>query len=602
MMHGDDDVVGRIKEIADIVQVVGETVELRRSGSRYVGLCPFHGENTPSFSVNASGQYFHCFGCGESGDVFNYVMKYHSLTFPEALKMLAAKFGVLLPEKKRTVKEEALANRRKQMFAVNAKVEEIYSGYLHTAKDAAVARNYLQKRGIAGEMARLYGLGYAPSAESTGWHFLGKHLTADELDVAAELGVVAKKEQGGFYDRFRDRILFPIKDISGRVCGFGGRIIGEGQPKYMNSPDSPVFNKSRLLLGLYQNKEAIRKSKSAVFVEGNFDLLSLVAAGIDNVVAPLGTALTAEQIRLVKRFADSATIFFDGDLAGGKAAVRSVPIFLSEQMAGKVAVLPAGDDPDTYVRREGKKNTMNLIANAAPLPEFVFEHLVQEHGLSLDGKSRIVDELKPLVQSASSSLQRSVILAHFAEKLGLGVAGLEENLRREIPEAVEQVALVSAEPVRSRRKKEERVEGLDAAQKKLLQFMILNPLYFNRFQEAGIRHFFEGSMGEIIYLQMRFIAEREQNFEPEEMLSSLPPGPERATLAELLLEAKSILDEGQDVEHTFLELLDYLQTYLLKKASSELLRKIQRAEKENDLELIEKLTIEKINIDIKLQQ
>lgn len=601
MMYSDDDVVGRIKEIADIVQIVGETVELRRSGSRHVGLCPFHGENTPSFSVNASGQYFHCFGCGESGDVFNYVMKYHSLSFPEALKMLAGKFGVALPEKKRSIKEEALANRRKQMFAVNLEAEKIYGDYLHTSKDAVVARNYLQKRGITGEIARLYGLGYAPSAESAGWHFLGKYLGKEELDVAAELGLVARKEQGGFYDRFRDRILFPIRDISGRVCGFGGRIIGEGQPKYMNSPDSPVFNKSRLLLGLYQNKEAIRKSKSVVFVEGNFDLISLVAAGIDNVVAPLGTALTAEQIRLVKRFADSATMFFDGDLAGGKAAVRSVPIFLSEQMAGRVAVLPAGDDPDSYVRREGKKSTLALIASAAPLPEFVFDHLVHEHGLSLDGKSRIVDELKPLVESASSSLQRSVILAHFAEKLGLGVAGLEENLRRETPDVV-QAPRVQSNPIVPRKKNLERVVELDVAQKKLLQFMVLNPLYFKQFQEAGIREFFEGSIGEIIYLQMRFIAEREKDFEPEELLSSLPAGPERATLAELLLEAESILDVGRDVELTFLELLDYLQTFLLRAKSAQLLREIHQAEQENNLDLVQKLVVEKISIDVKLQE
>ena len=600
MSYSDDDVVGSIKELADIVQVVGETVELRRSGSRYVGLCPFHGEKTPSFSVNASGQYFHCFGCGASGDVFSYVMKYHSLTFPEAIKMLAGKYGVTVPEKKRSAEEEAKAKRREQMFAVNLKVEKLYSEYLHTAKEATAARNYLQKRGITGELAKQYGLGYAPSPDAGGWNFLGQNLDQRELDVAAELGLIAPREKGGFYDRFRDRILFSIRDISGRVCGYSGRIIGEGQPKYMNSPESPIFNKSKLLLGLYQTKDAIRKKKAVVFVEGNFDLVSLVAAGVDNVVAPLGTALTAEQVRFVKRYADSGTLLFDGDVAGGKAAVRSVPLFLAEQLAGKVALLPVGDDPDSFVRREGKKKTIELIEGAAPLPEFMFDHLVQEHGLSLDGKSRIVDGLKPLFHSASSSLQRSVILAHFAEKLGLGVVDLESNLRGSA-QRVQQVVPVAREPMR-RERPSEKVVGLDSAQKDLVQFMILNPSYFHELQDAGIREILQGTVGEILFLQMMSMVAEDKIFEPEELLNTLATGPERVVLAEILLEAESALGVDRDSRETFLELVEYLSTNLLKKKSMDLLKQIQIAERQGDKELLQNLLVEKIATDIKLQE
>ena len=596
MAYGDDDIVAQVKEQADIVRIIGENVELRRSGSRYVGLCPFHGEKTPSFSVNANDQFFYCFGCGESGDVFSYVMKYHSLTFPEALKMLAGKFGIVLPERKKSAQEEALSRKKDGMFAVNAKVQKLYGDYLMQAKGAGDAREYLKRRGINSEHVTRFGLCYAPSTDFEGWHFLGNHLTAEELELASELGLVAKKEKGGYYDRFRDRVLFPINDLSGRICGFGGRIIGEGQPKYMNSPDSVIFNKSRLLLGLYQQKDAIRKNRSVYLVEGNFDLLSLVANGIENVVAPLGTALTREQLRLLKRFADTGTILFDGDAAGMKAAVRSVPIFLAEQLAGKVSLLPEGDDPDTYVRREGKKKTLQLLGQAQPLPEFVFEQLVAEHGLSLDGKSKIIEELKPLVEAAASSLQRSVILAHFAEQLGLGVATLEQELRSvvKIPDAPE------PKPLPEKKKPPVKTKALDAAQKRFVQFMILNPEFFTQLEDVGIRNILEGSSGEILFLQMKEMLSKSSDFEPEELMGRLPEGPERAVMAELLLGAEEKdLDEP---ELELKELLCYVEMFNLRNESKNILKEIAEAERGGEPEKLRKLLLKKIAVDSRMQQ
>ncbi len=599
MAFGEEDVVAQLKEQADIVQIIGENVELRRSGSRYVGLCPFHGEKTPSFSVNGNDQFFHCFGCGESGDIFSYVMKYHSMTFPEALKMLAGKYGIVLPEKKRSPKEEAQAKKKELMFAVNGKVQKIYSDYLMQTKGAADARDYLQKRGVNSDFASSYGLCYAPSQDIEGWHFLGSHLSKDELELASELGLVAKKENGGFYDRFRDRILFPINDISGRVCGFGGRIIGNGQPKYMNSPESLVFNKSRLLLGLYQQKDAIRKSRSVILVEGNFDMLSLAVNGVENVVAPLGTALTREQLRLVKRFADTGIMLFDGDVAGGKAAVRSVPLFLAEQMAGKVSLLPEGDDPDTFIRREGKKQLLQLVEKAAPLPEFVYEHLVGEHGLSLDGKSRIIEELKPLIQAAASSLQRSVILAHFAEKLGLGVATLEKELHAK-PEKSVVHERERLEPAPVVQKKVQPVKSLDVAQKRFVQFMILTPSIFDELEDAGVRQFLEGSSGEILFLQMKAMLAKNPDFEPEELMSSLPEGPERAVMAEILLSAGG--EGAEQQEDDVHELIAYLKVVSMRRESKELLQKISEAEKSDNVELLQELLMKKLQVDAGLQE
>ena len=329
-----DNITARIKEEADIVQVISECIELKRSGTRYLGLCPFHGEKTPSFSVHSSQQFFHCFGCGESGDVFSFMMKYHNLDFPEALKALAQKYHIELPERRRSKEEELRARKRELLFAVNEKAATLFVQYLRDAAGAEVARAYLRKRGVTEDILSRFRIGYAPAVEVEGWNFLGGNFADAQLKAAIEAGLLVEKENGGTYDRFRDRIVFPISDISGRVCGFGGRIVGEGQPKYLNSPESSVFNKSRLLLGLYQQKEAIRQKNEVVLVEGNFDLISLVAGGCTNVVAPLGTALTREQLRLLKKFAQRAIMLFDGDAAGTKAAARAVPFFLAEQIAG----------------------------------------------------------------------------------------------------------------------------------------------------------------------------------------------------------------------------------------------------------------------------
>ncbi|NOR26455.1 MAG: DNA primase, partial [Desulforhopalus sp.] len=470
-----DDITARIKEEADIVQIIGECVELKRSGTRFLGLCPFHGEKTPSFSVHSGQQFFHCFGCGESGDVFSFMMKYHGLDFPEAVKTLANRYHIVLPERRRSKEEELRARSRELLFAVNEKAATMYSQYLRESDGAKAATVYLRRRGVTEDILSRFRIGYAPAVEVEGWNYLGGKFSGTELKTAIEAGLLVEKEKGGTYDRFRDRIVFPISDISGRVCGFGGRIVGDGQPKYLNSPESLVFNKSRLLLGLYQQKEDIRRQNEAVMVEGNFDLISLVASGCKNVVAPLGTALTREQLRLIKRFAERVTLLFDGDVAGAKAAVRGVPFFLAEQVAGRVAILPDGHDPDTFIREKGLAELNKLLEQAESLPEFVLNRLIQEYGLTLDGKRRIVEELQPLVKAAVSPLQRSVFVSHFAEKLGMPTEQLNGHLD---PPLLNRGPSPSSVPA-ARKDREERIVPLSMPQRQLVEFMILQPKFFS---------------------------------------------------------------------------------------------------------------------------
>ncbi|PID73050.1 MAG: DNA primase, partial [Desulfobacterales bacterium] len=508
-----EEVTARIKEQADIVQVIGEVVDLKKAGTRYMGLCPFHGEKTPSFSVQPGQQYFHCFGCGESGDVFSFIMKQQGISFADAVKLLAGKYQVELPEKKRSREEKERQEKRRQLFKINEKAAKLFSEYLLNARAAEPARLYLKKRGVTAAIIERFRIGYAPDKDVVGWNFLGGQFSETEKRTAIEAGLLVKKEQGGTYDRFRDRIVFPICSISGQVCGFGGRIVGEGQPKYLNSPESLVYNKSSMLLGLYQQKEQIRKQNQVILVEGNFDLISLVAYGFENVLAPLGTALTKGQLRLVKKFAEQAILLFDGDSAGIKAAVRAVPLFLAEQLAGKVALLPDSHDPDSFVSEYGVSALQRLLDEAEELPEFMLQQLIIEHGMGLDGKRKILDALAPLVDAAASPLQRSLFQAHFADKLGIPAeqfAGYE-NRKGMVPplpgEPAEEYGEFPKIQVRERDTPEIDPCRLSMPQKQLVEYMVLHPADFGLLADRGLQEMLSGTIGEILFLELSKLLE-----------------------------------------------------------------------------------------------
>ncbi len=593
-----DDITARIKEESDIVQVIGECVDLKKSGSRFLGLCPFHGEKTPSFSVHSGQQFFHCFGCGESGDVFTFVMKYYGLDFPDAIKTLANKYHIELPERRHSPEEQLRAKKKADLFAASEQAALLYSRYLAEAKGAAPARAYLHKRGVSEDIMARFRLGYAPAVEIEGWNFLGSRFVGATAKAAVEAGLLVEKENGGTYDRFRDRIVFPIADISGRICGFGGRIVGEGQPKYLNSPESPIFSKSNLLLGLFQQKEYIRRSNEAVLVEGNFDLISLVAAGCTNVVAPLGTALTREQLRLVKRFAERVTLLFDGDTAGAQAAVRGLPLFLAEQIAGRVALLPKGHDPDTFIREKGLAALTQLLEAAETLPEFALNHFIAAYGLTLDGKRKIVEELQPLIKAAVSPLQRSVFVAHFAEKLGIAaeqLAGHFESVA--VNQAPAPVAL-------GKKRSDERIVPLSIPQRQLVEFMILQTRFFPQLESGGIRDCLAEGVGEILFLQLKTLLSQKVDAEPEDLLTLLPEGAERSLVAELLKRAplRVVENPEDDCRAELAELLEYLRKYHLRKSSEELMTRMQQAQQDGNAGLLQELMVQKMDITRKLHE
>lgn len=576
-----EQVKNTVKEAADIVQVIGEHVELKRAGARFAGLCPFHSEKTPSFSVNPQGQFFHCFGCGESGDVFSFVMKFHHMEFPEALKLLAQKYHVDLPERQLTEVEQAQLRQREVLYEANEAAATFYQQCLDNVKIGKTARVYLDQRGVPASLIQHYRLGWAPDPEQASWSHLTDHLLAQGLSSEAveAAGLAVRNDRGGYYDRFRSRVMFPITDMTGRIVAFGGRILGDGKPKYMNSPESPVFDKSRLLFGLYQHREAIRKQRRALVVEGNFDLLLLAVHGIDHVVAPLGTALTRNHIHSLRGYASEVVLLFDADAAGLKAAMRSVPFFLAEQVECRVALLPSGHDPDSYVRAEGPEAITSLTQGARPLAEFVFDTLVREHGVTLAGKSRIVGELKQLVLEAADPEQRALMIAHFSEKLGVSPGYFAAG-------PLPQRNTVDAEPS----KKPAGLFHLAKQERQLVDFLILYPEFLGELQNAGLQRIALPPQTEHLIRLLQELSDQGP-CQPEQLLSAPLEEGERAYVVQLLTGTSPFeLDDDRDaVRQLCDEIILWLRARSEKHTGADLQRQIQEAERLGNIDLLMEL-------------
>ncbi len=584
-----DNIKSLVRESADIVEVINEYVSLKKAGTRFVGLCPFHSEKTPSFSVNPHRQFFHCFGCGESGDVFSFIMKYHHLEFPEALKTLADKYQIALPEKNMSQEDKKRLQERESLYTVNEAAVDLYQRCLASGEGATAARKYLEQRGVPGAFVEKYRLGFAPSADVVGWSYQTDNLRRLSLSQKAieKAGLAVEKERGGFYDRFRSRIMFPLLDMTGRVVAFGGRIIGEGKPKYMNSPESLVFEKSRLLFGLYQHKEAIRKARTALVVEGNFDLLLLAVHGIDNVVAPLGTSLTKHHVNSLRGYCSEVVLLFDADAAGLKAAMRSIPFFLAEQLDCRIAVLPEGQDPDSLVREEGKAGIMRHVDAASPLAEFFFDTLVQRHGLTLSGKGKIIQELKPVLEEAADASQKALMVAHFSEKLGLDPGQFMYG------RPVEQPALKSIATKGG-------LLNLPRQERQLIEFLILYPEYLDQLQEAGIGKVVKGDVSQRIVALLKRLQGEGSNT-PEQLLTLLVEGEERQYVAELLM---GVGDAGNErnkemVQGMLQELVRWLENISDQEEGLRLQEQIKAAEQRGDTGLLMELLQKKMIADRK---
>jgi DNA primase len=582
MSRGNDEgVVQTVKDAADILEVVGEIVSLKKAGVNYKGLCPFHAEKTPSFTVNPARRSFHCFGCGEGGDALSFVMRYHNIGFWEAVKQLAGRYHIPLPEKELSGREREAASKRQALFAINQRAAQVYHELLFTPAGAS-ARDYLEKRRIPLTVINDFQLGYAPES----WDFLLKAMADVGEAELSEAGLLVQRESGkGWYDRFRQRVLFPIISHSGQYLGFGGRILGDGQPKYLNSPETLVFTKGKTLFGLFQNKAAIRKSHRALIVEGNFDLLSLVAAGVRDVVAPLGTALTTQHIHALKGYASEAVLLFDGDQAGIKAAMRAVPLFLSEKVAARVVILPDGHDPDTFVGEFGAEGLERRVEEAYSLPEFVVSHLVEKYGLGLEGKGKIVDELRPLIKAiADQDLQRSLFVAHFSQKLGLS----SEQLLGALASPLTIIGPPEVKPPLASRLGK---ISLSKAEEQLVSFLIIYPEYSDQFIEAGLFDCLTQPEAVHIVNALQELHKNSPGSGAERLLDRLE-GPARVFVSSQLISVPCLPDPNREAAEKIQWLRENHQKLLLRALTT----RINEAHRQNDQELLLTLLLEQKKI------
>jgi DNA primase len=405
--------VEEIKNRIDIVELVSDYVALKRAGQNFKGLCPFHPEKTPSFMVSSPKQIFHCFGCGAGGDIFGFIMKYENLTFPEALELLAKRAGVEL--KPRKPGERGLKDTIK---AVNLEVQAYFKKSLSASKHAT---EYLKKRGINQEALGAFGLGFAPDS----WHALSEHLKRKGFKEPAiqKAGLTATGQKGP-YDIFRGRVTFPILDMHGDVIAFGGRVMGKGEPKYLNSPDTPVFHKRNALYALYQAKDAMREAGEAVVAEGYLDAIMCHQHGIKNVVAPLGTALTPEHVRILKRYASSVVLVFDGDAAGVAAAKRSIELMLSEGTGVRVLLLPEGEDPDSILNKKGAEHFREILSQALSPVDFMLK-------TSREEKTGTIKETLRVIGGVKDPILRDELLGELSDRTGTRELTLREELKRQ---------------------------------------------------------------------------------------------------------------------------------------------------------------------------
>ena len=398
---------------ADIVEIIDSRVPLKKAGREYKGCCPFHDEKTASFTVSPGKQFYHCFGCGAHGTAIGFLMEYDHLGFRETIEELAGRYSMIVPE---DAGKDNSAERRKQadLYSILGLANRHFQQRL---RENESAKNYLIARGLSGEVAARYQLGFAIDS----WDDLLNSLTAQKISTKdlETAGLVSKNDQGRVYDKFRGRIIFPIHDQRGRVIAFGGRILGEGEPKYLNSPETPVFHKGKELYGLHQALNAISKQQQAIVVEGYMDVIALAQAGIDNAVAALGTATTATHVEKLFRQCNEIIFCFDGDRAGRQAAWRALENSLPSMQDGRQVsflFLPEGEDPDTYVKKLGHNAfVMQIQQQSLPLPEYMLSHLSEDIDLQrMDGKAKLAGLARPLLNSLPRGTLKAMLLRELA--------------------------------------------------------------------------------------------------------------------------------------------------------------------------------------------
>jgi len=508
-----EDILSRV----DIVELISGYIPLKRAGRNFRALCPFHHEKTPSFMVSSDRQIYHCFGCQAGGNAFNFLIQYERLEFPEAVQTLAKKAGVVLPESQK--QDDKTTSLITQLYKINELTASFYESNLNSTAGLE-AKNYLLKRGINEMTMKLFKLGVA----SGSWDTLTNHLRNKSINLSLleKAGLVLTKEGGGYYDRFRDRIIFPIFDIKSRVLAFGARVVpGAGKdagenasPKYINSPETPIYIKGRNLYGLNLAKDAIRENDSVVIVEGYLDFIIPYQAGLENIVASLGTALTTEQARLIKRYTHNAVIVYDADAAGQMAALRTLDIFIEEGMSVKVVSLPEGFDPDSFTRKNGIGNFKEKINQAANLFDYKLRILKSRYSVKdIEAKALIAFEMLLTINRFKNAILKAEYIKRLAQELDIREDALLQELNK-----IKEVKAYSGLDTQGPAKK---VLNINPTEKLLIKLMLEEEALINQIRERLEPADFQDERTARIVSLMFDLIEQGKNIEPNKLINYL---------------------------------------------------------------------------------
>lgn len=567
------EIIDQVRQVSSIVEIASQYTTLRKRGRKWVGLCPFHSEKTPSFTLDEDKQLYHCFGCGAGGDIFSLLMEKENLNFPEALRYLAERYHVPLPERAR-INPEVLKLEDKLFKANELALGFFRKNLLHTG-EGAKALDYLKKRGLTDETIQKLRIGYALNSwNSLLTFFQGKNPPVTLLEKGGL--VVPGKKAGEYYDRFRGRVIFPIFSLTGKLVAFGGRTVVDAEPKYLNSPDTPLYSKGKLLYGLNFTKDAIRDQGALVLVEGYTDFSALYQAGVGNVAASLGTALTSFQVAQALRFAPRIVINYDGDSAGRAAAARAVPLCLEKGLNAQVIILPENLDPDGYIRKYGREKYQAQMKKAVPGLKFLVNSMASEARMNVpEEKGRVVRAVVKEIEKVPDAVARSEYLREASHYLGLD----EELLR----------GIVEGQPAG----REAQDQGLICpAEKRLFQILMADRSVAPSVLAETGEEVFQGLRGESVfqYILECFKNDREWNF--HELKDRVPPAVfSQLTMAmfEKCPGGASSADEAQDC-------LKALRKIYLQNRLKEIQQKIARSEKQGEKEEVLALLYEKQDV------
>ncbi len=563
-----DQAVREILNRTDLCKLVSEYVHLSKRGNSWWGLCPFHAEKTPSFQVNPKKGFYYCFGCQSGGNAITFLKQVGGLSGREAISRLAAETGVELPESGPSdPAEEAAARERTDILRALAATQEYFLDCLY-GESGAAARAYLEGRGLDPGTAAVFGLGYGGGGDGLVGALERRGIS---MRIAEAAGVVSPSRSGhGYYERFRGRIICPVFNNDGAPIAFSGRVFMDSDdgPKYLNSPETPVFRKSNAVFGLYQARQAIRQERSAVFVEGNFDVISLHAAGMRNVVAPLGTALTAAQVRQIARFTDRITIFFDGDEAGYKASRRAVGILLEEGADGRVVSTPAGEDPDSMARTGGAATVADAVSRARPMVSWLVDSLLGVHGRNPHGIRSVIEEMSAVLASEKDRIRYGLYREEVARILGIDVRELKAVLRTS--PAAAQAGPQSAVP---------------PTEMKMLRLMAADPAMLDLFIEKGGRELLASAESVAMLNEIVRIVSGGADLAAGLLAGSHDPGSTGAALVGILADSETSDEPARAFEDTFLQ----LRISFLNRRIDELRRSMREAPEDEKIGLLQQI-------------